>query len=231
MQVMRLEKLVKLLEDQQDRAQAQRTRLEHRIGQLEISLQEKNKNSNRYVMRRYSRKLQSNIDENKLSRAFRCESVPESSTSKCSCSMHSFNLHSRQKSEPFDYRYRRHVSLTKNSDYPTRPIDVLKHGKSTKSHTVNDRYRKVSDKKEIFLCEQCRREEREKCKDNIHKVHQTERNYHDPVYGWLMKTSALEAFGEPVNCLNNFNDKPTLLSGSRSKRRRKIVFLERPNFI
>ncbi|XP_018361180.1 PREDICTED: synaptonemal complex protein 1-like [Trachymyrmex cornetzi] len=48
MQVMRLEKLVKLLEDQQDRAQAQRTRLEHRIAQLEVSLREKTKNdSNR----------------------------------------------------------------------------------------------------------------------------------------------------------------------------------------
>ncbi|XP_070167929.1 putative leucine-rich repeat-containing protein DDB_G0290503 [Polyergus mexicanus] len=45
MQVMRLEKLVKLLEDQQDRAQAQRTRLEHRIAQLEISLREKNNNN------------------------------------------------------------------------------------------------------------------------------------------------------------------------------------------
>ncbi|XP_025269374.1 cingulin-like protein 1 [Camponotus floridanus] len=45
MQVMRLEKLVKLLEDQQDRAQAQRTRLEHRIAQLEVSLREKNNNN------------------------------------------------------------------------------------------------------------------------------------------------------------------------------------------
>ncbi|XP_011145375.2 uncharacterized protein LOC105186690 [Harpegnathos saltator] len=47
MQVMRLEKLVKLLEDQQDRAQAQRTRLEHRIAQLEMNLRDKAKNSNR----------------------------------------------------------------------------------------------------------------------------------------------------------------------------------------
>ncbi|XP_070518827.1 paramyosin [Cardiocondyla obscurior] len=46
MQVMRLEKLVKLLEDQQDRAQAQRTRLEHRIAQLEVSLREKSRNDN-----------------------------------------------------------------------------------------------------------------------------------------------------------------------------------------
>ncbi|XP_078036618.1 uncharacterized protein LOC144469824 [Augochlora pura] len=39
MQVMRLEKMVKLMEDQQDHAQAQRTRLENRIAQLEIALQ------------------------------------------------------------------------------------------------------------------------------------------------------------------------------------------------
>ncbi|XP_015429210.1 PREDICTED: golgin subfamily A member 3-like [Dufourea novaeangliae] len=39
MQIMRLEKMVKLMEDQQDRAQAQRTRLENRIAQLELALQ------------------------------------------------------------------------------------------------------------------------------------------------------------------------------------------------
>ncbi|XP_076222323.1 uncharacterized protein LOC116427622 [Nomia melanderi] len=39
MQIMRLEKMVKLMEDQQDRAQAQRTRLENRIAQLEVALQ------------------------------------------------------------------------------------------------------------------------------------------------------------------------------------------------
>ncbi|XP_014483292.1 PREDICTED: myosin-2 heavy chain-like [Dinoponera quadriceps] len=54
MQVMRLEKLVKLLEDQQDRAQAQRTRLEHRIAQLEMSLRDKTKNGNWYVSSEYN---------------------------------------------------------------------------------------------------------------------------------------------------------------------------------
>ncbi|XP_076681239.1 uncharacterized protein LOC143375725 [Andrena cerasifolii] len=39
LQIMRLEKMVKLMEDQQDRAQAQRTRLENRIAQLELALQ------------------------------------------------------------------------------------------------------------------------------------------------------------------------------------------------
>ena len=44
---MRLEKMVKLMEDHQDRAQAQRTRLENRIAQLELALQ-RNKEQ-RYV--------------------------------------------------------------------------------------------------------------------------------------------------------------------------------------
>ncbi|XP_076167310.1 uncharacterized protein LOC143146683 [Ptiloglossa arizonensis] len=38
-QIMRLEKMVKMMEDQQDRAQAQRTRLEKRIAKLEVTLQ------------------------------------------------------------------------------------------------------------------------------------------------------------------------------------------------
>nr|XP_012144104.1 PREDICTED: myosin heavy chain, clone 203-like [Megachile rotundata] len=38
-QIMRLEKMVKLMEDQQDRAQAQRTRFENRIAQLELAIQ------------------------------------------------------------------------------------------------------------------------------------------------------------------------------------------------
>ncbi|XP_012287139.1 CAP-Gly domain-containing linker protein 1 isoform X1 [Orussus abietinus] len=42
-QVMRLEKVVKQMEEQQDRAQAQRTRLENRIAQLELTLQERSK--------------------------------------------------------------------------------------------------------------------------------------------------------------------------------------------
>ncbi|XP_076249424.1 uncharacterized protein LOC143188839 [Calliopsis andreniformis] len=42
LQIMRLEKMVKLMEDQQDRAQAQRTRLENRIADLQHELQ-KNK--------------------------------------------------------------------------------------------------------------------------------------------------------------------------------------------
>lgn len=47
LQVMRLEKMVKLMEDQQDRAQAQRTRLENRIAQLELALQKNKEHRNK----------------------------------------------------------------------------------------------------------------------------------------------------------------------------------------
>ena len=49
MQVIQLEKMVKQMEEQQDRAQAQRTRLETRIAQLELAAKEKNQ---RYVKER-----------------------------------------------------------------------------------------------------------------------------------------------------------------------------------
>ncbi|XP_076761882.1 uncharacterized protein LOC143429915 [Xylocopa sonorina] len=53
LQIMRLEKMVKLMEDHQDRAQAQRTRLENRIAQLELALQ-RNKEQRDYTPRQTS---------------------------------------------------------------------------------------------------------------------------------------------------------------------------------
>ncbi|XP_031770917.1 myosin heavy chain, non-muscle-like isoform X3 [Apis florea] len=53
LQIMRLEKMVKLMEDHQDRAQAQRTRLENRIAQLELALQ-RNKEQRDYIQRQTS---------------------------------------------------------------------------------------------------------------------------------------------------------------------------------
>lgn len=50
LQLTRLEKLVKQMEDQEERAQEQRTRLERRIAQLELALQTKNSTKDsRYV--------------------------------------------------------------------------------------------------------------------------------------------------------------------------------------
>ncbi|CAG5076350.1 Protein of unknown function [Cotesia congregata] len=49
LQLTRLEKLVKQMEDQEERAQEQRTRLERRIAQLELALQTKNNKDPRYA--------------------------------------------------------------------------------------------------------------------------------------------------------------------------------------
>jgi len=184
---MRLEKLVKLLEDQQDRAQAQRTRLEHRIAQLEVSLREKKSDSNRYVMRKYLCTPRSDIIDDKLSRALSCDSrraLLEASLP----TFHLVNSRSRQRSGFSRYQ---HVSPAKSTDYPPRKL------------YVNDWCRISSNKKKAFICEQCRREINGKFQGDIIR-HVKE--HHVPIrrslYSWLMDCSALEAFGEPTNGLN-----------------------------
>lgn len=194
MQVMRLEKLVKLLEDQQDRAQAQRTRLEHRIAQLEVSLREKSRNdSNRYVMRKYLRKPRSSIVDDRLSRAFSCES--RRALLKASApTFHFVDPRSRESSGSPRYRYfSRHVPPTKNSDPPPRKF------------LLNDWHHVSSDKEEAFICEQCLREVNEKFRgDVIHHV--GNHRIRGSLYDWLMDSSALEAFGEPTCRLNKFHE-------------------------
>ncbi|XP_011873810.1 PREDICTED: spindle pole body component 110-like [Vollenhovia emeryi] len=176
MQVMRLEKLVKLLEDQQDRAQAQRTRLEHRIAQLEVSLREKSKNdSNRYVVRKYLRKPRSSIANDRLSRALSYES----------------RRALLEASAPYRY-FSRHVPPTKSSDPPPR-----------KFHP-NDWCRISSDKEEAFVCERCRRKVNENFRDDV--IHHVgNRRVQGSLYGWLVDSSTLGAFGEPTSRLNKFH--------------------------
>lgn len=193
MQVMRLEKLVKLLEDQQDRAQAQRTRLEHRIAQLEVSLREKN-SGNRYVMRKYSDdKPRPNIIDDKLPRAFSCESR----RALLKASMPTFRLIdscSCERSGSSHYRYH-HTLPVKNPFL------------SPEEFYLNDWCCVSSDKEEAFVCEQCQREINEKFK---HDIIRNVKDYQVPIrkslYGWLMKSSALEAFGEHTIQLNKFHD-------------------------
>lgn len=207
MQVMRLEKLVKLLEDQQDRAQAQRTRLEHRIAQLEVSLREKNKNSNRYViMNKYNSRIPplSTVDD-RPSRAFSCESMLlEASTP----TFHLVDpLHSEKRSGSWRHRYR-HISSSKTPDLASRLFDVSQCNKLAKFY-ISDLYQTTSDKEETFVCEQCRREANVVFRDNMVRCVR-ERNHRRPIrqslYGWLMGSSALEAFGEPTSNLNKCNN-------------------------
>lgn len=186
---MRLEKLVKMLEDQQDRAQAQRTRLEHRIAQLEVSLREKNKSdSNRYVMRKYLRTPRSDTIDSKLSRALSCDSRRALLEAPAS-TFHLVDSHSRERSGFSRYQP---VSPAKSTDYPLRKFNV------------NDWCRVSSDKEKVFTCEQCRREINGKFRDGMIRRHVKE--HHVPIrrslYGWLMDCTAVEAFGEPTNSLN-----------------------------
>lgn len=176
MQVMRLEKLVKLLEDQQDRAQAQRIRFEHRIAQLEVSLREKSRND-RYVMRKYLRKPRPGVINGRLSRAFPCES--ERTLLKASAA-------------PYRY-FSRHVSPTESSGPPPRGFNL------------NDWYRVTSDKEEAFICERCRRKVNEKFKGDVIRHVENPRVRRGSLYGWLMDSSVLEAFGEPTSRLNEFH--------------------------
>ncbi|XP_012533312.2 golgin subfamily A member 4 [Monomorium pharaonis] len=195
MQVMRLEKLVKLLEDQQDRAQAQRTRLEHRIAQLEVSLREKSRNDNsRYVARRYSRKPRSNIVDDRLSRTFSCESrraLLEASVPK----FHFADTHSRVSLKSPRCRYFScYIPPAKSSDPPSGKF-------------LNNWCRVSSDKKEAFICEQCRREVSEKFRDDVIH-HAGNHRIRRSLYSWLMDSSVLEAFGEPTNRVNKFHAEP-----------------------
>ncbi|XP_072745731.1 uncharacterized protein [Anoplolepis gracilipes] len=191
MQVMRLEKLVKLLEDQQDRAQAQRTRLEHRIAQLEVSLREKN-NSNRYVIRKYSDgKPRPDIIDDKLPRAFSCESK----RALLKASMPSFRLIdscSCKRSESSHHRCH-YTSPIKNRFLPPHEFYL-------------DDWQVFSDKEEAFVCEQCQRETNDKFKhDVIHHVKDDQVPIRESLYSWLMDSSVLEAFGEPTIGLNRFH--------------------------
>lgn len=150
---------MKLLEDQQDRAQAQRTRLEHRIAQLEVSLREKNGNSsNGYVMRKYLRRpRRSSTDDDGKPRALTCESRRSSDTV-ASSSFHFGNSLSRKislRSPP--RRYRRRVSPAK-SRHANRPSIRF---------CVNNTYRTSTDAEEAFICKQCQREVNEQFERDI----------------------------------------------------------------
>ncbi|XP_032683588.1 myosin-2 heavy chain-like [Odontomachus brunneus] len=194
MQVMRLEKLVKLLEDQQDRAQAQRTRLEHRIAQLEVSLRDKTKNSNRYVtsecnLRKSDR---SYVIDDRVSRALPRESK-RALLEEPTPTFRLINPRPRKRLGFPRYLYRR-VLPSKSLNPPPSSIAASYRSKSAKFH-VDDWCRACSDNEEAFICERCRRETGEKFKDDT--VRQVERDRHDPMrkslYEWLMRSSTLES--------------------------------------
>lgn len=203
MQVMRLEKLVKLLEDQQDRAQAQRTRLEHRIAQLEVSLREKsNNNGNRYVVSRYNlpRSSRNTVDDiTTLSRAFSCESRQALLET-----FRPVDPRSRRRSGFFArHRYRPGVSRPAKSLAPPGISGIG--DESARFHA--DDWCRVFATDDAFVCERCRRGANGKFRiDNTIRPRDPIRR---SLYGWLVGSSPLETFGEPTSGRNVLNVEPS----------------------
>lgn len=206
MQVMRLEQVVKLLENQQDRAQAQRTRLEYRIAQLEVRLQEKNKDGNRYVTNKYdlirSPRSSSVGDKRRLSRALSCESSSQALLETPTYRLVDSRLRGRS---GFSTRYRyRRVLPAKSADLRPR-ISGSRRDKSVKFYP-NNWTRVSSDKEEAFICEQCRRESKEKFRidDAICRRKRDRRDLaRKSLYGWLVGSSPPPAFGKFASDLKN----------------------------
>ncbi|XP_033334013.2 uncharacterized protein LOC117224908 isoform X1 [Megalopta genalis] len=138
MQVMRLEKMVKLMEDQQDHAQAQRTRLENRIAQLEIALQRTK--DQRYVRNRLSLPLKSQTIDGQ---------------SHCSISDQSLSQHSSV-SNCFPYRNPYDPAI-KRSDTVLSTIA----SQTDVNQSYNDlkvvSWQSSIDEEPQYLCDRCRR--------------------------------------------------------------------------
>ncbi|XP_076294328.1 uncharacterized protein LOC143215777 [Lasioglossum baleicum] len=138
MQVMRLEKMVKLMEDQQDRAQAQRTRLENRIAQLEMALQ-RNKEQ-RYVRDKLSFPMMSQEigDQNR------------SSDSDQPASLDSFVSHYSSRPNPYG-------SVIKRSEAALSTIaSQTDDNQSYQDLEVVSR-QSSSDEEQQYVCERCRK--------------------------------------------------------------------------
>ncbi|KAG7203744.1 hypothetical protein KM043_013768 [Ampulex compressa] len=130
LQIMRLEKMVKLMEDQQDRAQAQRTRLENRIAQLEHDIQ-RNK-EHRYV---------GEIAPSMLD--------PPPAFSRLETSSRARSFHDRRS---FDPRFLRRFSRIRGLASARKNPQL-----SSKSFSGACR---SSDEDLVYVCESCRRQER-----------------------------------------------------------------------
>ncbi|XP_076645062.1 uncharacterized protein LOC143354683 [Halictus rubicundus] len=137
MQVMRLEKMVKLMEDQQDRAQAQRTRLENRIAQLEMALQ-RNKEQ-RYVRDRLSLPMKSQEigDQNRFS------------DSDQPASLHSLASHYSPHSNPYG-------SVIKRSEAALSTIASQTDDNQSYQDLEIVSRQSSSDEEQHYVCERCR---------------------------------------------------------------------------
>lgn len=201
LQIMRLEKMVKLMEDHQDRAQAQRTRLENRIAQLELTLQ-RNKEQ-RYVREQSSSSIKFHVEteQDRLSQDYISDS--DQILSKDSFNLPSFNQH--------DSINRRSEFLSATSPSQIHHRQLHNYGDYTQQQTS-------SDEDQPYICERCRQEtfaeKNELCLSNsIENIDEFSRN-------WLPNASSLEIDQNSMNIRDFQNNKYFYDSPSIDRNRR-----------
>ena len=189
LQIMRLEKMVKLMEDHQDRAQAQRTRLENRIAQLELTLQ-RNKEQ-RYVREQSSSSIKFHMEteQDRLSQDYISDS--DQILSKDSFNLPSFNQHD---------------SISRESEFlsATGPSQI--HHRQLHNYGDYIQRQTSSDEDQPYICERCRQETfAEKNEPWLSKNDSTENIEFSR--NWLPNASSLEIDQNSMNIRDFQNNK------------------------
>lgn len=190
---MRLEKMVKLMEDHQDRAQAQRTRLENRIAQLELALQ-RNKEQ-RYVREQSlsSLKFQEDGEPDKLSQNYLSDSDQI-------YSQDSFKL----QSFPHENQHDSGANRVEFLSHKTVPQTDHRH-----LHDYRDYIQRQtsSDEEQPYICERCRQETSvEKDKDEWSNKNDSTDNTNESLSNWLTNMSSVEITQDALNNQDLQND-------------------------
>ncbi|KAF7414577.1 hypothetical protein HZH68_003066 [Vespula germanica] len=222
MQVLRLEKIVKQMEDHQDHAQAQRTRLENRIAQLELALQEKNKDQ-RYVRERSSLSMsKSNSTKNdhdqrsfsKLSHNYKGALLRPMMPPTL---QRSLTLHSSPRSLSTvrqGHHNTRSSSLIRNQETKSKFFPFSKSDSKTREFFV-------SNEDKTYICKRCRHEE-QRFQEPIFWLanrKNPDNEIRESLYNWLLDSTELEI----VNNLPEFNSSSSY-GGSLSSLEEKLQF-------
>ncbi|XP_043492389.1 interaptin-like [Polistes fuscatus] len=228
MQILRLEKIVKQMEDHQDHAQAQRTRLENRIAQLELALQEKSKD-HRYVRERSSSSMsKSNATKNdhdkksfsKLSHNYKGALLRPMMPSNL---RRSLTLHS---SSPI----KSPSMMIRNCNRTTRSSSLIRTNRQIKSNKLfplsksDSKTREYIDDDKTYICKRCRHEERGRFREPIFLL--ANQNIHsnneirESLYNWLIDSTELEIVD---NLPEGFNSS-SLCSDSLSSLEERLQF-------
>ncbi|KAF3420078.1 hypothetical protein E2986_13392 [Frieseomelitta varia] len=205
LQIMRLEKMVKLMEDHQDRAQAQRTRLENRIAQLELALQ-RNKEQ-RYVREQSSSSIKFHMEteQDRLSQDYISDS--DQILSKDSFNLPSFNQH--------DSISRRSEFLSATDPSQIYHQQLHNYGDYTQRQTS-------SDEDQPYICERCRQETfAEKNEPWLSKNDSTE-NIDEFSRNWLPNASSLEIDQNSMN-IHDFQNNKYFYDSPSIDRNRKYI--------